>query len=74
MKAVDQLELPLFPIMARRFLYDQLYPNSEIPSELLETTAYPAFNGKVSIFYSAVVTFRAPSDSNGVHDMRREFI
>ncbi len=29
-KAVDELELPSFPVMLRRFLYDQLYPDSEI--------------------------------------------
>jgi len=60
--------------MVRRFLYDQLYPDSEIPSDLLETTAYPAFNGNIYIFYSAVVTFRAPSDSHGINGMRREYI
>ena len=60
--------------MVRRFLYDQLYPDSEVPSYLLETTAYPAFNGKIYIFYSAVATFRAPSDSNGVNGMRHEYI
>ncbi len=35
---------------------------------------YPAFNGNIAIFYSAVATFRAPSDSHGVNGMRREFI
>lgn len=73
-KAVDELELPSFPVMLRRFLYDQLYPDSEISSNLLETTAYPAFNGNVAIFYAAVATFRAPSDSHGVNGMRREYI
>jgi hypothetical protein len=71
---VDELELPSFPIMVRRFLYDQLYPNSNVASHLLETTAYPAFNGNIAIFYAAVATFRAPSDSHGVNGMRREYI
>jgi hypothetical protein len=74
LKAVDELELPSFAVMVRRFLYDQLYPDSDIPSNLLETTAYPAFNGNIAIFYAAVATFRAPSDSHGVKGMRREFI
>ena len=73
-KAANKLELPLFPVMIRRFLYDQLYPDSDIPSNLLETTAYPAFDGNIAIFYAAVATFRAPSDSHGVNGMRREFI
>jgi hypothetical protein len=60
--------------MIRQFLYDQLYPDSEIPSSLLEVTAYPDFNGRVSIFYSATATFRAPSDISGVDGMRREYI
>jgi hypothetical protein len=60
--------------MIRRFLYDQLYPDSEIPSNLLEMTAYPAFNGNIAIFYSALATFLAPSDSHGVNGMCREYI
>jgi hypothetical protein len=73
-KAAEQLNLPSFPIMIRQFLYDQLYPDSEIPSSLLEVTAYPDFNGRISIFYSATSTFRAPSDISGVNGMRREYI
>jgi hypothetical protein len=49
-KAVDELELPSFAVMVRCFLYDQLYPDSDIPSNLLATTAYPAFNGNIAIF------------------------
>jgi hypothetical protein len=73
-KAVEQLNLPSFPLMIRQFLYDQLYPDSEIPSSLLEVTAFPDFNGRISIFYSATATFRAPSDISGVNGMRREYI
>ena len=74
LKATDQLELPSFPLMVRRFLYDQLYPDSEIPSFLLEDTAYPRFDGRIQVFYSAVATFRAPSDASGATGMRREYI
>ena len=60
--------------MIRGFLYDQLYPDSKLPSFQLETTAFPTFNGVVSIFYSATATFRAPSDICGINGMRREYI
>ena len=60
--------------MVRRFLYDQLYPNSPIPSYQLEVTAYPNFDGRIFIFYSATATFRAPSDISGINGMHREFI
>lgn len=60
--------------MIRRFLYDQLYPDSKIPSSQLEITAYPDFNGRISIFYCASATFCAPSDISGVNGMHREFI
>jgi hypothetical protein len=73
-KAVEQLNLPSLLIMIRQFLYDQLYPDSEIPSSRLEVTAYPDFNGRISIFYCATATFRAPSDISGVNGMRREYI
>jgi hypothetical protein len=43
-------------------LYDQLYSDSAIPSSLLEDTAYPKFDGRILVFYSAVATFHAPSD------------
>ncbi len=60
--------------MVRQFLYDQLYPDSEISSSQLEVTAYPEFGGRISIFYSAISTFRAPSDISGVNSLRREYI
>ncbi len=61
--------------MVRHFLYNQLYFNSEILSDLLKTTAYPAFNGNVYIFYSAVATFCAPSDdSHGINGMSHKYI
>lgn len=60
--------------MIRRFLYDQLYPDSWIPSSALSVSAYPQFNGKISIFYNATATFHAPSDISNVAGMRREYI
>lgn len=72
--AAEKLELPSFPTMLRRFLYDQLYPDSSIPSSDLSVHAYPQFYGRVSIFYNATVTFRAPSDLSGIRCMRHEYI
>ena len=59
--------------MVWQFLYDQLYPDSEIPSSQLEVTAYPEFGGRI-IFYSAISTFRASSDISGFNSLRREYI
>ena len=60
--------------MVQQFLYDQIYPDSEIPSSQLEVTAYPDFGGRISIFYSAISTFHAPSDISNVDNLRREYI
>ena len=60
--------------MLRRFLYDQLHPNSSIPSHDLSIHAYPEFYGRVHIFYHATATFRAPSDLSGIGCMRHEYI
>jgi hypothetical protein len=73
-KAVQELNLPSFPIMVRQFLYDQLHPDSKIPSSQLEVTVYPDFYDKISIFYSAIAMFRSPSDISGVNGMRRGYI
>jgi hypothetical protein len=60
--------------MLRHSLYDQLYPNSSIPSSELSIHAYPEFRGRVHVFYNATATFRAPSDLSGIGGMRREYI
>jgi hypothetical protein len=72
--ASQNLELPDFPHLIRRFLYDQIYPNARIPSSQVSIDACPVFEGKVSVFYSASATFRAPSDPSGPRSMRREYI
>ena len=60
--------------MVRRFLYDQLYPNSIIPSEDVLPDSYPEIEEKIHVFNSAVATFRAPSDLSNINGMRREHI
>ena len=47
--------------MVRRFLYDQLYPNSVIPSEDVLEDSYPEIEEKIHVFNSAVAT----SDEHG---------
>jgi hypothetical protein len=72
--AARKLELPDFPQLIRCFLYDQTYPNARFPSSQVSIDACPVFVGKISIFYSASATFRAPSDPSGPSSMRREYI
>ena len=60
--------------MIRRYLYDHFYPNSEVPSYLLDDAAYPDFNGRISIFYSATATFHSASDISNISGLRCEHI
>ncbi len=62
--------------MVRKFLYDQLYPNSMIPSEDMLPDSYPEIEDseKIRVFNSAVAIFRAPSDLSNINEMRREHI
>ena len=73
-KAATKLDLPSFQLMVRRYLYDHFYPNSELPSNLLDDVAYPEFSGRVSIFYSATATFHSASDISGISGLHRENI
>ena len=73
-KAAEQLRLPSFPFMVRRFLHQQLNQNSSSSESESWPAKYPNFDGKVKIFYSAVATFRAPSDPSGITGMHREYI
>ncbi|KDQ49176.1 hypothetical protein JAAARDRAFT_88377, partial [Jaapia argillacea MUCL 33604] len=60
---------PKFPELIRRFLFDQLNPNSEIPSSAIALDDLPYFTGSVSVFHSAVARFYAPSDLCGAGGM-----
>ena len=72
--AARLLMQPQFPMLMRRFLYDQLYPDSAIRSRLVFPESLPMIDGKIEVFNSAVATFRAPSDISGITGMRREHI
>jgi hypothetical protein len=69
-----ELQLPTFPSLIRRFLYDQLYPDSVVPTSQVSILACPSFTGKIRVYNSALATFYAPSDPSGSGGMRREYI
>ncbi|KDQ50016.1 hypothetical protein JAAARDRAFT_211946 [Jaapia argillacea MUCL 33604] len=63
----------LIPLL-RRFLYDQLYPDSGLPSSDVPLEQCPGFHGRVHVYHSAVARFYAPSDICGAGGMYRERI
>ncbi|KDQ53825.1 hypothetical protein JAAARDRAFT_115144, partial [Jaapia argillacea MUCL 33604] len=63
----------LLPLV-RRFLFDQLYPTSPIPSSAVPIDQCPEFSGRVYVYHSAVARFFAPSDICGAGGMYRERI
>lgn len=69
-----KMEVAEFPELLHCFLYDQQHPNARILSAHVSIDACPKFHGKISVFHSAAVTFRAPSDPSGPRSMRREYI
>lgn len=60
--------------LIRRFLFDQKYPDSEIPGSDVNLTLCPRFSGTISIYHSATATYFAPSDTSGLGGMYRERI
>jgi hypothetical protein len=72
--AAEKLQQPTFPTLVKRFLYRQLYPNSEISFADALKKSYLEIDDKIHLRNSAVATFRAPSDICGVYGMRREHI
>ena len=61
-------------VLIRRFLFDQKYPDNEIPGSDVSLSLCPRISGKISIYHSAVATYYAPSDASGVGGMYRERI
>ena len=70
----NHINQPRFPEVLRRFLYDQHYPDSEIPSENVSLDDCPNPRGRFSVYHSAVARFYAPSDLCGAGGMYRERI
>ncbi|KIM61542.1 hypothetical protein SCLCIDRAFT_25845 [Scleroderma citrinum Foug A] len=62
----DHLGLQGLQEAIRRFLYNQVNPDAEIPGDHVDLHVCPPFQGRVCIFYSAVATFCTPSDQLGV--------
>ncbi|KAJ7687361.1 hypothetical protein B0H17DRAFT_1069971 [Mycena rosella] len=65
---------PNLPDLLRRFLYDQLHPDSDTPSANIPIDHCPNFLGRIYVHHSAVARFYAPSDLCGVGGMYREHI
>ena len=72
--AARMLEQPGFPVLVRRFLFDQLNPNPPVPSSEIMEDMYPVIEDKIYVFSSAVATFHAPSDISGVTGMHCKYI
>lgn len=64
--------VPNFTLLVRQFLYDQLHPDSFLPSEDLNPGALPPVQGPFQVYHSAVATFYVPSDLSGRYGMYRE--
>jgi hypothetical protein len=60
--------------LTRRFLFQQLNPDSETLGSELNIWECPDIQGQISVFHSAVATYYAPSDLSGVGGMYRERI
>ncbi|KAH9986224.1 hypothetical protein BJV77DRAFT_1061839 [Russula vinacea] len=77
-KAVEDLAAhigqPKLPELLRQFLYDQLNPNSNIPSTEVDLEDCPRFMGSIYVYHSAIARFYAPSDLCGAGGMYRERI
>lgn len=69
-----QINQPTLPELIRRFLYDQKYPDCHITSAGVSLDVCPRLPEMISVFSSAAVTYYAPSDSGGLHGLRREHI
>ncbi|KAF9499199.1 hypothetical protein BDN71DRAFT_1384458 [Pleurotus eryngii] len=68
------INIPQLTLLTRRFLYDQLHPNSFYPAEDVPENLLPSLRTPVSVFHSAVATYYAPSDMSGRYGMYCERI
>jgi hypothetical protein len=66
--------LPNLTELIGKFLHDQLYGETASLLSSDSNAPLPQFHGKVTIYTSAVATFRAPSDICGVGGMYQERI
>jgi hypothetical protein len=66
-----EIELPNFTNLIQQFIHNQEHPESDSNASLVDL---PTFYDKITVYPSAVATFSAPSDVQGVGGMRRERI
>jgi hypothetical protein len=66
-----EIEQPKFPDLIQQFLYNQQHSDNISNGTFFRL---PKFGGKISIYPSALVTYRAPGDTPGVGGMRRQRI
>lgn len=64
------------PEFVQCFLYDQLYPDSDVCGMDVPLEACPKVHPflQVKVFHSAVATYHVPSDLSGIGGMYREWI
>lgn len=70
----QHIEQPRLEEAIRRFLYDQIYPDSSIPSSDVPLDSCPRDIGPIKVYHSAIARFFAPSDTCGAGGMCRERI
>ena len=70
-ETAESLQQPSFPKLLQKFLYKQLRQNN---TEFPTWGAHLRIDGKIHAFFSAMVTFHAPSDISGISSMWREHI
>jgi hypothetical protein len=70
----NHIQEPRFVELLRRFLYEQVNPNTGASSADVSLDRCPSFIGNISVFHSAVARFYAPSDLCGAGGMYRERI
>ncbi|KAG6896459.1 hypothetical protein C0992_008142 [Termitomyces sp. T32_za158] len=67
-------DIPAFPNLVSRFLYEQAHPDLEIPLVDVPIEDCPAPCGRIRVYPSAVAMFYAPSNISGIGGMFRERI
>ncbi|RXW13606.1 hypothetical protein EST38_g12246 [Candolleomyces aberdarensis] len=70
------LGIPRLEEFIRRFLYDQLYPDSDVMGMDIDLEECPVIDPHlhIKLFKSATVLYHAPSDVSGIAGMSREVI
>jgi hypothetical protein len=73
-RLAEHIQQPQFSIALRQFLWQQLYPDSDIPAHTIPIANCPDLHSKLKVHHSAIARFYAPSDICGAGGMCRECI